>query len=42
MNSSGNFLVVITKGANTVGQPNAGASGVKRLVDSVNAVQCQG
>ena len=41
-NSIGHFLVVITNGANTVGQPNAGASGVKPLVDSVNTVQCQG
>ena len=42
MSSTGRFLVEMTNGANTVVQPNAGGSGVKPLVDSVNTVQCQG
>ena len=40
VNSSGHFLMVITNGANTVGQPMQGMRGVKPLLDSGNTVLC--
>ena len=39
--SRGHFLVVITNGANTIGQPTQGLRGAKPLVGSGNTVQCQ-